>query len=204
MTDDRPDHIGLTDDEGWPRTPRDALRPSGEVWTVEDLHHLPADGNRYEISRGHLLVTPSPSMPHNVAAFELARRLADQAPDQFRVVAPGIGLPLRHDVLYLPDLAVITAAAARRRATVLYPDEVLLVAEVLSPSNAKDDLVEKRWGYAQAGIPAYWIVDPEKLTVTILTNDGHGDYTETTHAEPGQPLTLDFPFPLHLDPADLA
>jgi Uma2 family endonuclease len=41
-------------------------------WTVADLEELPDDGNRYEVVDGQLLVTPSPSLRHQHAAFELA------------------------------------------------------------------------------------------------------------------------------------
>ncbi len=33
-------------------------------WTVEDLERLPDDGNKYEVVRGELFVTPAPSVVH--------------------------------------------------------------------------------------------------------------------------------------------
>ncbi len=36
------------------------------------------------------------------------------------------------------------------------------------------DLVEKREEYARAGIPEYWIVDPEQGQITVLALDGTG------------------------------
>lgn len=46
-----------------------------------------------------------------------------------------------------------------------------LVMEVVSggPQDRKRDLVIKRAEYAAAGIPEYWIVDPESRRITVLT-----------------------------------
>ena len=43
----------------------------------------------------------------------------------------------------------------------------LLVIEVLS-SNRAHDLVTKFRKYAQAGLPRYWVVDPDARTVTAF------------------------------------
>jgi Uma2 family endonuclease len=43
-----------------------------------------------------------------------------------------------------------------------------LVMEIVSESNRRHDLVIKRDEYAQAGIPEYWIVDPEEESITIF------------------------------------
>ena len=52
-------------------------------WTVEQLHALPDDGNRYEIVDGALLVTPAPE-PHRaitpIADLERATEPLDAAP----------------------------------------------------------------------------------------------------------------------------
>ncbi len=49
-----------------------------------------------------------------------------------------------------------------------------LVIEIVSDGadNRETDLVEKRAEYASAGIPEYWIVDPETQTITVLTLNG--------------------------------
>ena len=65
------------------------------------------------------------------------------------------------------------------------------VCEVLSMSNAKADLVDKLDTYRRAGIPHYWIVDPETETLTVhrWTPDGYlialrAARGETVRAEP--------------------
>jgi Uma2 family endonuclease len=48
-----------------------------------------------------------------------------------------------------------------------------LVMEVVSESDPKRDRDTKRSEYAQAGIPEYWIVDPQSLLITVLTLQGN-------------------------------
>src|SRR5687767_8851836 len=66
----------------------DARRPLGDgahnamampdtfaPWTLADLHRLPEDGNRYELVRGELFVTPAPSYRHQRLASVLGALL---------------------------------------------------------------------------------------------------------------------------------
>ncbi len=45
------------------------------------------------------------------------------------------------------------------------------VCEILSPSTARYDLVQKQRTLHQHGVPHYWIVDPEHETLTVLRRD---------------------------------
>ncbi len=47
-----------------------------------------------------------------------------------------------------------------------------LVMEVVSDEYRQRDLETKRFEYAQAAIPEYWIVDPMKKEITVLTLAG--------------------------------
>ncbi|WP_406077891.1 Uma2 family endonuclease [Micromonospora sp. NBC_00858] len=78
---------------------------------------------------------------------------------------------------------------------------VLLVVEVISPSNAGRDLVLKRHEYAAAGIPLYWLVEPRKQTLTVLVN-GSGGYREQAVLL-GEVYRTEQPFPLALPLADI-
>src|SRR5215218_4823069 len=44
-------------------------------WTLEELHSLPDDGNRYELIGGELFVTPPPSEEHETILARLSRIL---------------------------------------------------------------------------------------------------------------------------------
>ncbi len=75
---------------------------------------------------------------------------------------------------------------------------LLLAIEVLSPSTAQQDRVKKRRLFAGAGVPEYWIVDPE---VRVIERWRPGDdlpelcnKTLVWHpAGASAPLVLDLP-----------
>lgn len=47
------------------------------------------------------------------------------------------------------------------------------MVEILSPDKPSRDLVEKRADYAEAGIPEYWVVDPDReLLLQFKLEDG--------------------------------
>jgi Uma2 family endonuclease len=77
----------------------------------------------------------------------------------------------------LPDLMIIgedlvAALKGYRRSTITEEMPApLLVVEVVSPGkkNEDRDYRYKRSEYAARGIPEYWIVDPDKAKVTVLT-----------------------------------
>jgi len=124
---------------------------------------------RYEWVDGELVVTPSPDNPHQLVAGRLGyelHRLGDE---------PGHGLTLPQMTFRvsptrarIPDFAFIGRAQlplpAKGRDLPVVPD---LVVEILSPSTAATDLRDKRDDYRAAGVPAYWIVDPEARSVTV-------------------------------------
>jgi len=55
-------------------------------WTLEELHSLPDDGNKYELVRGELFVTPPPTEQHEDILARLTRMI-----DPF-VAANGLGM----------------------------------------------------------------------------------------------------------------
>jgi Uma2 family endonuclease len=101
----------------------------------------------------------------------------------------------------VPDLFAVPTAAFQRPDKAFVPQDMLLVVEVLSPSNSGHDLVTKRHYYAAAGIPRYWIVDPGARRMTVLELDGD-TYREGAVVAAGTRWHSDQPFALTLDPAD--
>src|SRR6476469_5110153 len=103
-------------------------------WTLEEVHSLPDDGNKYELVRGELFVTPPPSEDHETI---LARLNAILTPF---VTANRLGMVYRPRAVVRfdgsevePDLMV----RAERRVRIKDWDDApapILVVEVLSGS----------------------------------------------------------------------
>jgi Uma2 family endonuclease len=169
----------------------------GEPWTVEDLDQLPPDnGMKYEILDGSLVVRPRANTYHDGVAAEICYLFSSQGPREY-LASMEAGLKVRDGTTYLvPDAVLAARSAYKNRDTdYLSPSDVLIVVEVLSRSNRGHDLVTKRHYYAVAGIPQYWIADPDEQTITVLALDDK-TYVERVVVKRGDTWRTDTPFPL--------
>ena len=90
----------------------------------------------------------------------------------------GIKIHIEADKYRIPDI-VFLSAQNRHLLGNKYWKGADIAMEVVSEDDPNRDLVTKRAEYAQAGIPEYWIVDPQQSAITVLKLDG------TTYAEHG-------------------
>ncbi len=146
----------------------------GSPLTVADLESMPEDGHRYELIDGTLLVTPAPNTRHQSCVAQLLIILGSAAGSDVKVLPAPYDWVAGPSTLFQPDVLVA------RRAD-LGPERLerppLLVIEVLSPSTRRIDLATKRMAYADAGVAAYWLVDPDVPSLTALELHA-GGYTE--------------------------
>ena len=151
-----------------------AIPPTLQLKTYDDLQTMPDDGNRYELINGEICMSPAPRLRHQDALMALY----DQFRAYLRVQPVGKLMIAPFDVKFSeadvvqPDLFV----ALGDWETVLTEDYMIgapdLVVEVLSPSNRRQDLVQKAALYQSNGVPEYWVVDPDAkaIAVNVLTN----------------------------------
>jgi len=138
-------------------------------WTLAELHRLPDDGNRYELVRGELFVTPAPSDPHEEIAARLARIIDPYAAKH------GLGYVYRPRAVIMFDGSQVEPDLMVRQP---HPDEdnpkwetapiPWLVVEIASRTTRRRDRNDKRALYMDAGVPEYWIVDGADRTITIV------------------------------------
>ena len=149
----------------------------GRTMTLEEFREAEElDGFRYELARGVLEVSEVPNDPHGVVVCNLYRAVTlfgDQHPGL--ILRYGGGNEFRFWLPHMvsgrnPDLAVVLRGAPKDWRGRRLP---ALAAEVVSHGSIKRDYEVKREEYLAYGLLEYWIVDPLKLVVTVLTR--HGD-----------------------------
>jgi len=136
-------------------------------WTLEELHKLPDDGNRYEVVRGELFVTPAPRRSHEIILARLDEILMPY------VRANNLGLVFHRAIIRFdgsqeePDLAVQQVHSITESNWDTAPTPMLVV-EVLSDVTRWRDLGAKRELYRGAGVAYYWVVDEEAKSVRVV------------------------------------
>ena len=169
-------------------------------WTVEMVHALPDDGNRYEVIGGELFVTPAPSWTHQRAVGELYSSLKPYVEQH----AAGVAIIAPADVLFgpkdmvEPDLFVVPLVDGKAPAAWEEVGRLLLTVEVLSPSTLRTDRSDKRELYQRKGVPEYWIIDVDARRVERWTPNVTSPETLTGALawQPDrhtQPLVIDLP-----------
>lgn len=152
---------------------------ASEAWTLEQLHRLPDDGNRYELLDGELFVTPPPSPSHELLGARLRSVLepfvrSHKLGDLFtpRAVVRMLGCEVEPDLMLLPAMRVTPESWEDMPAPTL-------VVEVLSRTTSRRDQIEKRAYYQRIGVAEYWIVDGASRTVQVVRQGADDMFTGT-------------------------
>lgn len=161
------------------------LFPAQGEWTSDD--YLALDTNHYvELSGGRIEVLSMPTDPHQAMVMFLCTALLSCLQRSRKTkgrVRPGpLPVLLWAGEIRQPDV-LFMLQSNEKRCHVKHWDGADLVMEVVSPGkrNRHRDLVTKRREYARAGIPEYWIIDPEEGVIVVLTllegtYEVHGEY----------------------------
>ncbi len=152
-------------------------------WTFDETIDLPDDrGLRYEVVDGVLVVGPPMTVPHQKASMRLMMQLAPQLPPEWEVLVE-IGIKMGDDGRK-PDGGIVRRdAPAGWHEMGLDASGFALVVEVVSPSSRKNDRFLKPTEYAQAGVPAYWRLEPDpepRLHVMQLVGDIYEEVQQLT------------------------
>jgi Uma2 family endonuclease len=153
--------------------------------TYQDVLNAP-DTVRAELIEGTLYFQSPARGIHQ----EVIQHLLRQLPSKFDIPKPrwkilnGVGIDIPHENTYVvPDISGwrierFTESLDNARFTVI-PD---WVCEVLSPSNASYDRINKRKKYLDRGVPYLWLVDTAEKIIEVFQNK-HGAWNLIeTHA----------------------
>ncbi|HLJ90784.1 MAG TPA: Uma2 family endonuclease [Candidatus Angelobacter sp.] len=143
--------------------------------TFDEFLLLPDNDERYELTEGELLVTPSPSPLHNIVRYRLRHALT------FYVSTHHLGLVLDETDFRLapttvrkPDIAFLRNDQLQGFDLRKSPIEgsPTLAVEIISPSNSAQDMLLKVHQYLDAGSKLVWLLYPELRRAVIHDQNG--------------------------------
>ncbi len=142
------------------------------------------EGEHVELLRGQIVTMT----PQDAAHINLTARIGSMLVRQLgseHLVLQQSALALWSHSMPEPDIAVVPYGRL-----IAHADRAFLVVEVAETSLRKD-LHIKAPLYAEAGIPAYWVVDRPNAVVHVLTRPAGGRYTEVAACRSGEILRVE-------------
>jgi excisionase family DNA binding protein len=138
-------------------------------YTYEDYVKIPEEpGYHYEVLEGILVREPSPGFTHQRVLRELGRQLmtylGEVDPKGEFIFAP-LDVTLTDRNVVQPDLMFVSSD----RLGIIREERIdgpcYLVVEIMSVTSRRRDRLHKMEIYRKAGIPHYWLTDPEERTL---------------------------------------
>jgi YD repeat-containing protein len=165
------------------------LYPPQGMWSQDEYLHLTDETNNLvEFTNGHVEVLEMPTEAHQmILQFLNGLLLAFVSKGSLgRVLFAPLRIRLRPGVIREPDIVFMKTENDHRRHQRTW-DGADLVIEIVSEDrkSRERDYIDKRRDYAEAGIPEYWIVDPQEQRITVLKLTGH-EYSVHGEFTPGQ------------------
>lgn len=166
---------------------------------VEEVLRTAPDGVRVEWSGDTLIMQAAPPNIHQLSIMLVQRQFERHVPDDYgfsgnsALTTPDVTKERSLDLTYLP------IASFAREGNTTPAEEALIAVEVVSPSNAGNDWVDKLRDYAVMGIPLYLIIDPREGTVTLFSEPNHDRYHARHDRKFGDSMRIPEPFDFDLD-----
>jgi Uma2 family endonuclease len=167
--------------------------------TYDQVQLFPDHGKRYELVEGVLLVAPAPNAEHQRIVASLVYALKAAAGDEHFVVPGPFDVFISEVTYFEPDVVVALETDVGPGHLERTP---LLLVEVESRTTRLIDLGTKRLAYEAAGVPEYWLVDPDEPSLTVLRLVG-GSYEEVAKVTGDEAYEAAYPFPVTIIPGRL-
>lgn len=136
-------------------------------YTIRMWEKLPADGKRYELLDGRLIVTPSAPPPHQLVVLRLTTAIGRyMEKHRLGTVWPGGDVYFGGRTVFEPDVVAALGPAARKLTRWRDLPDPALAVEVLSPSSARYDRGPKRRRYLRRAAE-YWVVDAKGRQIEV-------------------------------------
>ena len=155
--------MAIVEPLGWPY----------DLLTLAEWERLDVgEGRHVECVEGVLVVAPSPYPRHQMIAGQLTAELNHQLPrDLAAILDTDVLLNSTPLTVRAPDVVVTPTRVFDANPPHFAARDVLLSVEVVSVGSRRTDRVMKLNEYAEAGIPTYWILEGDPLTLTVYALD---------------------------------
>jgi Uma2 family endonuclease len=149
--------------------------PKLSAATVADLLAIPESERFHELVDGELVPKAMPSIRHGMAQMGIGDAITGPYGPRARGRGPGGWVfASETEILFEPSQVFRPDVAGWRRETLpTLPTEVPItvrpgwVCEILSASNAQNDLIRKMRVYQRSQVQHYWLLDPDAETLTV-------------------------------------
>jgi Uma2 family endonuclease len=166
-------------------------------FTFADYNQWP-EAERWQLLDGQAVAMAPPNWAHQSVVFELGGQLRNALAGhrcQARAGPVGVRLPSGNEAdelirtVFEPDLLVVCDPAKIDARGVRGAPDVII--EVLSPSTASFDQIEKRLAYERAGVRELWLIDVIGGVLSIYRHDGQQfGKPDIVHTRGCVPLTV--------------
>lgn len=138
-------------------------------WTLERYLAEAPESQLWEFVRGEVIMYSPAAAEHQRLIGFLVRLIGGfcEARGWGEVLAGPAAVRVLPDVIREPDIFVLPPEEVSKAKGAPLEVRLALVIEVTSPATRTIDLVEKAGDYAAAGIPEYWVVDPEHKEIIV-------------------------------------
>ena len=139
-------------------------------YTYKDYLQI-EDEKRYEVMEGGLIMVPAPLTIHQRISRNIEVILCNFVKEKRlgEVLYAPTDVVLSEDVVVQPDILFIS----KERLNIIEEAAIMgspdLIVEVVSPSSASYDTIEKRGVYEKYGVKEYWLVFPQEKAIEVLT-----------------------------------
>ena len=141
------------------------------------------DNNRYEIFNGELLMVPAPSTDHQEISGNIGFLIWSFVKQKGlgKVFNAPVDVVFDDDEVFQPDIIFIKSenqSIIGKNAIQGVPD---LIVEIVSPSSAFYDTIEKKEVYGKYGVTEYWLVFPDEkvIEIFILGKEGYVEFCKS-------------------------
>ncbi|BCX03565.1 MAG: hypothetical protein KatS3mg053_1503 [Candidatus Roseilinea sp.] len=145
------------------------------VRSVDDMYHVPRDGQKYELIEGELIVSPA-GMKHEEVGTELLFLIRSfLAKERLgKVFGSSVGYQLAERILLSPDVSFVRTerlpgGESPEGFGQFAPD---LAVEIISPSDSMTTIEDKVELYLKHGAQLVWVINPKLRRATIYRADG--------------------------------